>query len=60
MGNICSWCFKKQDESQSNDNLGGNHSGITDSERSLVPSESDERTPFVYKLKFYFYELFFF
>jgi hypothetical protein len=48
MGNICSWCIKNQDESQSNGNLSGNYSGLTNSERSLVPSENDERTPLVY------------
>jgi len=45
MGNICSWCFQKQDELQSNGNFSGNHSGLTNSER---PSENDERTPLVY------------
>ncbi len=48
MGNICSWCFKNQDESQSNENVSGHYSGITNSERSLNPSENDERTPLVH------------
>ncbi len=41
MGNLCSWCLKNQDDSQAN----GDYSGLTNSERSLIPSESDERTP---------------
>jgi hypothetical protein len=51
MGNICSWCLKTQDESQSNGNLAEDSSGLTHSERSLIQSEDNERTPLV---DFYF------
>lgn len=54
MGNLCSWCFKNQDESQTNGNLNGNYSGLNNSERSLTSSVNDERTPLV---KFQFLQL---
>jgi hypothetical protein len=44
MGNICSWCFKTQNESE---NLNGDHSGINNSQRSLSSSEATDRTPYV-------------
>jgi len=46
MGNICSWCFKNQDESHSNGNA-GDYIGITNSQRSISSSEVTDRTPFV-------------
>jgi len=44
MGNICPWCCKNQDDTQSNDNAGIN-SAITSSQRSLSQNDATERTP---------------
>jgi hypothetical protein len=46
MGNLCPWCCKNSDDSQSNNNL-GDGSVITTSQRSLASSEVNDRTPFV-------------
>jgi len=40
MGNLCSWCFKTRDDSQTN----GDYTGLTGSQRSNASVE-DERTP---------------
>ena len=46
MGNICPWCCKNSDDSQSTNNVSDN-SAIGNSQRSLTPSEVNDRTPFV-------------
>ena len=46
MGNICPWCCKTSDDSQSNNNL-SDGSAITNSQHSLTSSEVNDRTPYV-------------
>ncbi|CAF2406005.1 unnamed protein product [Rotaria sp. Silwood2] len=48
MGNICSWCFKTEDDSQLNSNL-DDHSEITNSQRPLSTPKVNDRTPLLSK-----------
>ncbi|CAF0892904.1 unnamed protein product [Rotaria sp. Silwood1] len=48
MGNICSWCFKTEDDSQMNNNA-DNHSEIINSQRQSSTSKVNDRTPLLSK-----------
>ncbi|CAF0941775.1 unnamed protein product [Adineta ricciae] len=47
MGNICPWCCKNSDDTQSNQN-DNEDSNITGSQRSIIRSEPTDRTPLLY------------
>ncbi|CAF1084520.1 unnamed protein product [Rotaria sordida] len=48
MGNICPWCCRNEEDSQSNDNLGDN-STLSNSQRTLASSDVNDRTPLLSK-----------
>jgi len=48
MGNVCPWCCKNQDDSQSNDHA-VDGSAFNNSQRSLTSSEVNDRTPLLSK-----------
>ncbi|CAF1200195.1 unnamed protein product [Rotaria sordida] len=48
MGNICSWCFKTENDSQLNSNV-DDHSEITNSQRPVSTSKVNDRTPLLGK-----------
>ncbi|CAF0823791.1 unnamed protein product [Rotaria sp. Silwood1] len=48
MGNICPWCCRNSEDSQSNDNLGGD-SILSNSQRSVISSDVNDRTPLLTK-----------